>query len=99
MPQLWQLDGFVDRHEIWAAEQGPSPELRRFVLMWIFTRMEDPYQAVERQVDIAANFWWGVIPGTLHGEGQGAVVACSYWIFEAEHRVRCDNFATLNLPV
>jgi hypothetical protein len=53
VPHLWQLDRFVDAYEFWASEQGATPELRHVVGLWIFSRMEDPYQGVERQADIA----------------------------------------------
>jgi hypothetical protein len=29
----------------------------------------------------------------------GRVVVCSYWIFESQHLVRCNSFATLGLPL
>jgi hypothetical protein len=95
-PRLWRLERFVDAHQTWAQEQAPDGDLRRHVALWIFTRMEDPYQGVERQVDVAGNFWWGWIPGSRKGD---SLVTCSYWIYEQQHLVRCDNFATLGLPL
>lgn len=95
LPPFWRLEGFVERLEIWGAEPDATDELRRFVTMWIFTRFEDPYQGVERSPD-APNLWFGQIPGTVHDE---SVVVCAYWIFESDRTVRCDNFATLSLPL
>jgi hypothetical protein len=44
-----------------------------------------------------ANLWFGRVPGSENGDGQ--VVTCSLWIEEAPRTVRCDSFATLNLPI
>lgn len=41
--------------------------------------------------------WFGAVPNTEDALGQ--VVTCSYWIEEERHAVRCDNFATLDLPL
>jgi hypothetical protein len=43
------------------------------------------------------NLWHGAIPGS--DDGAGRVVACSYWIVESQHLVRCNSFATLGLPL
>ena len=77
---FWRLEGFLDRLDVWANEQGASDELRRLVTAWIFTRFEDPYRGVTR-AEIAPNLWFGQVPGSVHNE---SVVACSYWIFELD---------------
>ena len=41
--------------------------------------------------------WFGAVPDT--DDGLGHVVVCSYWIEETRRAVRCDSFATLNLPL
>lgn len=60
------------------------------------TRFDDPYHGVRREKGFA-NLWFGPIPGSA--DGSGTVVACSYWIEEETHTVRCDSFATLNEPL
>jgi hypothetical protein len=95
-PAFWRLDGFGRHFDIWAEEQSPDQVLRRIVLEWIFTRYDDPYAGFKRKREVGPNFWWGPVPGTIHN---GAVVVCGYWIFEEDRRVRCDNFATLSLPL
>lgn len=42
------------------------------------------------------NLWFGPVPGTEFG---GHVICCSYFIVEYDHTVKCDSFATLNLPI
>jgi len=37
------------------------------------------------------------VPNT--DDGLGHVVACSYWIEELRQAVRCDSFATSDLPL
>jgi hypothetical protein len=93
LPAFWQLEGFTEQFDAWAAEQSASPGLRRHVLLWIFSRYEDPYAGVRRQPG-AAELWWGHVPGTLHGD---SIVVCAYWIAELERAVRCDRFVTLSL--
>ena len=96
LPSFWRLDDFGIRFDLWADEQGPSEALRRIVLDWTFSRYDDPYAGFSRKVEVGPNFWWGPVPGTIHN---GSVVVCGYWIFEEDRRVRCDNFATLSLPL
>jgi hypothetical protein len=95
LPPFWQLIGFAERLDVWAAEQGPSDQLVNVVVQWVYSRYDDPYADVQRQPQ-DPNYWWGSIPGTIHGE---AAVVCGYWIFETDRIVRCDNFATLSLPL
>ena len=60
------------------------------------TRYEDPYEGMEREPKID-NLWYRVVPGS--NDGHDNVVACSYFIYELTRTVRCDNCATLPLPV
>ena len=92
----YQREGFLEAFDEWVDLEGPSTDLRIAVLAWIQTRSEIPYEGVRRQAELD-HLWFGAVPGTLHGFGQ--VVVCSYWIFEAEHRIRCDRFATLSTPI
>ncbi|MEX5631933.1 hypothetical protein [Parafrankia sp. FMc2] len=94
--QPWKLVDFLPRLDQWAALEKPSDELRRLILSWVFSRMDDPYQAVRREPGFP-NLWFGPIPRSEHGEW--GIVCCSYWIDEGERVVRCDSFATLNRPV
>jgi len=91
----WTLENFVDALDRWIDRESPPQDLRNFVTAWVFSRYDDPYQGVRREPGFA-NLWFGQVPGSQHGNGQ--VVACSYWIMELERVVRCDSFATLNLP-
>jgi hypothetical protein len=88
--------GFLDRLDTWAEQESPPDDLRLLVTAWIMTRYDDPYQGVRREHGFP-NLWFGVVP---HSEdGAGAVVVCAYWIEESTRIVRCDSFATLNLPL
>ena len=92
----WKLEGFLDRLDAWIAHESPTEDLRYIVTEWILTRFENPYQGVRRDGDLP-NLWFGRVPDSHDGTGQ--VVVCSYWIEESKHTVRCDNFATLTLPL
>ena len=63
-------------------------------MAWVLTR-SDPYEGVRREPGLE-NLWFGAVPDSDRGPGH--VVTCSYWINEASHTVRCDNFGTLSLP-
>ena len=76
--------------------ESPTDDLRLIVTAWAVTRFDDPYQGMRREPGFD-NLWFGAIPATLHGNGM--VVCSSYWILEADHTVRCNEFATLALPV
>jgi hypothetical protein len=95
LPPFWRLEDFGERLDYWAATQDASPELRRLVATWILTRFDDPYQGVRREPGFP-NLWFGQVPGSLHGDH---AVFCTYRIFELDRSVRCDNFATLSLPI
>ena len=93
--QLWDLDLFPERLQVWRELEHPSPGVLAVVEEWIPTRKIDPLQGarLERQAD---NFWVARIPHTLH---DGHIVICSYWIDRAAGLVKCDLFGTLALPV
>jgi hypothetical protein len=92
----WTLEGFGEGLDRWAESEDPNADLRLVVTSWVLSRFDDPYQGVRRERGFS-NLWFGVVPNTLHDGGK--VVVCSYWVKEAEHIVRCDNFGTLNLPI
>jgi hypothetical protein len=92
----WKLEGFLDRLDAWAERESPEGDLQLIVTAWIMNRYEDPYQGMRREKGFE-NLWFGAVPNTLHKSS--AVVVCSYWIEESIRTVRCDSFATLNLPL
>jgi len=92
----WTLENFLECFDRWADLESPTYDVRLIATEWIFSRAENPYLGVQRETGFA-NLWFGPLPGTL--EPDGSVVACAYWIYEAEHRVRCDSFATLSTPL
>ena len=93
---VWQLEGFLERLDIWEELFSPSDDLRLIVTSWVMTRFDDPYQGVRREPQFG-NLWFGVVPDTE--DDDGSVVTCAYWIEEARGVVRCDSFATLTPPV
>jgi hypothetical protein len=92
----WKLEGFLERFDAWAEREVLTPDQRVFVIHWIMSRSEDPYQGVRREPGFP-NLWWGVVPNS--SDGKGNVVVCSYWIQETTRTVRCDNFGLLRWPV
>lgn len=97
MPEaLWRLDRFLSEFDLWTAREQPTDDLRVLVMEWIVGRQDDPYRGVRRAPQFE-NLWHGALPGS--DDGTGNVVACSYWIVETEHLVRCNSFATLGLPL
>lgn len=66
------------------------------VTEWIVERADDPYAGVKRRTEVATNYWFGSVPGSREGNH---VVVCGYWIYEETRSVRCDNIATLGLPI
>ena len=90
------LERFLDRLDAWAEQEDPSTDLRILVTSWIMTRYDDPYQGVQRAEGFE-NLWFGAVPNT--DDGLGHAVVCSYWIEETRRAIRCDSFATLNLPL
>jgi hypothetical protein len=91
----WKLEGFLDRLDAWADQESPSDDLKLLVTAWIMSRYDDPYLGMRREPDFP-NLWFGSVPDT---EIAGTVVVCTYWIEESTRTVRCDGFATLNLPL
>lgn len=92
----WELDRFLDCFDRWVDLEKPDQDLRHRVLGWVFTRYDDPYQGMQRQLE-APNLWFGKIPGTYDGHGEA--VCCSYWISETTRTVVCDSIATLPMPI
>lgn len=92
----WQLENFGEALDRWIDTQQPSADLRLIVTEWVLSRFDDPYRGVHRVAGFD-NLWYGQVPRTLHGAH--LVVTCSYWITETEKVVRCDNLATLSLPL
>ena len=91
----WLLDEFLPRLHLWIETEQPDDRLVNVVREWIITRYDDPYRGA-RRADVAENLWFAVVPDTLR---QGRVTACSFWIYERDHIVRCDAFASLSLPI
>lgn len=91
--QQWRLERFIDHLDYWIDSEHPPDDLRLTVTAWVLTRYEDPYQGVQRESGFE-NLWFGQIPNTRIAD---AAVACSYWVLAAEHTVRCNSIATLNL--
>lgn len=94
--RAWVPEGFEGCIQAWDDREQPPDDLRAWVVEWIFTRLDDPYQGVKREPGFP-NLWWGVVPGSLHGSNM--VVVCSYWIVETSHVVRCESLASLSWPV
>lgn len=92
----WTLEGFLELLDTWIQIESPPDDLRLLVTAWIMTRYDDPYQGVHREPSFE-NLWYGPVPRSANGKG--AVVVCSYWIIESTRTVRCNSFATLNLPI
>ncbi len=93
----YAVEKFLEKFDEWVdGTQKPNDDLRRAVLAWLFTRPEKPYDGVKRG-DGFDNLWYGAVPGTQHGSGQ--VVVCSYWIYEADHLLRCESFSILSMPI
>ena len=91
----WHLVGFEEAVDRWVDREKPTIDLQFVVGEWILSRFDDPYEGMQREPAFA-NLWYGAIPET---EFQGQVVVCSYFVEEREHRVSCDSFATLSLPI
>ncbi len=94
--QAWWLEGFEECLDRWIEIENPPTGLTVLVADWVFTRAEDPYQGVRREVGFD-NLWYGPVPGS--GHGQGEAVACSYWVEERNRIVRCNSISTLGQPI
>ena len=95
-PALWRLERFLSGLDAWDGREEPGDDLRLLVTAWIVGRQDDPYRGVRREPHFE-NLWYGVVPDS--NDEVGRVVVCSYWIFESEHLIRCNSFATLGLPI
>jgi hypothetical protein len=94
-PTLWRIERFYDRLASWSQSQEPDRHLVAIVEEWIETRADTPHEGAMRNLDFP-NLWVARIRHTYQA---GSAVFCSFWIFEEERLVRCDNFATLSLPL
>ena len=92
----WRLIDVQVALDDWTRNESPHPALRRIVIEWLLTRQDDPYLDVRREPAFD-NLWFGAVPRSEHGEH--SVVVVSYWISERDHAVRCDQIASLTLPV
>jgi hypothetical protein len=86
----------VECFDEWYEVGALNADQRIFIIDWIMSRAEDPYQGVQRERGFE-NLWWGVIPNT--DDDAGKVVVCTYWVNESSRTVRCDMLALLNRPV
>jgi hypothetical protein len=96
----WNLTGFDEHLELWIQLSSPSDDLRVIVANWLLSRIDDPYQGMQREAEGHSNLghpnlWFGMIPGTRHGY---QAVYCSYLIFEQTGTVRCNSVMTLHWP-
>jgi hypothetical protein len=91
----WNLSDFEDHLDRWIRQESPTEDLRVAVAHWLLSRIEDPYQGMRREPDGHPNLWFGMIPGTRHGN---QAVYCSFLIFEQTGTVRCNSIATLSWP-
>lgn len=92
---FWEPIGFQDRVAQWIADEQPPVDIVGIVIAWIERHLENPYSGVHRETSIAANLWWGKIPGTLRDDTD---VLCGYWIDEEMRTITCDSIATLSRP-
>jgi hypothetical protein len=94
-PGGWRLVGFMERFDAWAEREQITDDVRVLVLVWVQSRIDDPYQGVRREPG-HPNLWFAQIRSTVYKD---SVVTCSYWIEETTHTVRCYDFCTLSWPV
>jgi hypothetical protein len=92
----WRLVRFIGHLDRWAAAEDPDQDTRLAVVAWIMARHGNPYANVRRDPS-AANLWFGRVPGTRRADG--TIVACSYFILEADRVVRCHAIGRLFLPL
>lgn len=93
--RLWTLEGFEPLIADWITRDNPAGPVRECVLMWLFTRLEDPYRGVTRDGDLPS-LWYCTIPGSRLG---GRAVVCSYMISERQRTVVGKTLASLNEPI
>jgi hypothetical protein len=92
---FWEAVGFQDRLAQWIVDERPAVDIMGTVVAWVERQLENPYAGMHRETSIAANLWWGRIPGTLRDDTD---VLFSYWIDEEMRTIRCDSIATLGRP-
>lgn len=95
MPEPWRLARIEERFEEWVGLEQPADWQRVLVLNWLLGRIDDPYEGLRGEPGFD-NLWFGVVPDSL--SENGTVVACSFWIEEQAHVVRCDRISTLSWP-
>ena len=66
------------------------------VRRWMATRIRDPYEGAQRDTTVD-NHWWVEVPGTATPDRR--VVVCSFFIYEATHRVQFTGLTYLTDPV
>jgi hypothetical protein len=93
---VWTLERFEQEFDAWCAREYLSDELRIRVLLWIQSRMDDPYRGVSRDQSFE-NLWFGAIPGTDRPDSRAATG--SYFVFESTRVVRCNSFSILQRPI
>lgn len=96
MQRSWRQLAFETRLDEWIELEEPEAPLRQLVTAWVLTRLEDPYDGMQRQQGFP-NVWFGRVPGTCQ-PGDGTVVVGSLWIEETSTTVRCDRIGTLAIP-
>jgi hypothetical protein len=92
----WALELFLERMDLWVDDAKPTADLVIVVATWIQSRMDDPFDGVER-VEGFEDLWFGAVPAS--DDGIGNVVTCSYWIKVSTRTVRCDLFSTSTWPI
>ena len=94
-PVGWKFVRFLEVLDRWGTIETPSVDLRIIVADWTTEQMVNPYRGMRREPGFD-NLWFGPIPGTRAG---WSVVTCSYFVFERERIVRCNDICTLeNVP-
>lgn len=96
MRSFWELVGFEEALDRWIEIDDPSIDVRFVVTEWVVGRADDPYAGMQRRTDVAANYWFGIVPESLEG---GTVIVCGVWIDEESRSVRCDTIVKLSLPI
>jgi hypothetical protein len=99
-PQPWTLLDFLLRLDNWIEREQPLDDLRLHVTDWIFTRIRDPYADARRVPDFA-DYWQSLVPASEHFDdsAERCGVVCMYWVDPATRTVRCDQIASLSLPI
>lgn len=93
MPEpRWKLRDFEFYLDLWISQESPDQDVLNQVLVWMQSRMDDPFEGVQREENFP-NMWWAWIPRTSY---QGTAVLCSYFVFAETREVHCKSLATLN---